>query len=163
MQEVERNFLLLFVAAIISLLVLQAGKVLAHNSIYFGSISLSDTVVREISTNNRDNRLFLSYQSPNYKKGQVLGSLRDNKDNYWKDVIDCESTWRHYDDNGNILVGDKHLPIQAYGIAQFQIRTFKWLKDLAGRPELNWKVKDDQIWLLRWAIDNGYGDLWTCY
>ena len=50
--------------------------------------------------------------------------------------------------------------IPAYGVAQFQRRTFNWMKGLAHRPDLNWKNEDDQRYLLRWALANGYGSHW---
>lgn len=70
-------------------------------------------------------------------------------------VIECESSGRHegvWGDGG-----------RSYGIAQFQRRTFGYLAEKSGIEGLDWKDRDDQIWLLRWSIDNGYGDLWTCY
>ena len=52
----------------------------------------------------------------------------------------------------------------AYGRAQFMDYTFKWMKGLAGRPELEWRSEKDQMWLLNWAIRHGYGKHWqTCY
>ena len=50
---------------------------------------------------------------------------------------------------------------RAYGIAQFHLPTFQRLKKLAGRPELNWKKKGDQLWLFDWAIRNGHAHNWT--
>lgn len=70
-------------------------------------------------------------------------------------IIECESGGRHdgvWGDGG-----------RSYGIAQFQRRTFSYLAEKSGIEGLDWKDRDDQILLLRWSIDNGYGDLWTCY
>jgi hypothetical protein len=72
-------------------------------------------------------------------------------------VLQCESSFR------NNVWGDVDTKYPSYGIAQFQERTFNWLKELAGRKELNWKNPSDQIWLLRWSIEHGYGHYWTCY
>ncbi len=52
---------------------------------------------------------------------------------------------------------------RSYGIAQFQFATFKDLRGQAGRPDLQWKRRDDQLWLLDWALRHGYGRYWTCY
>lgn len=71
-------------------------------------------------------------------------------------IIKCESGCVHG------LWGDKNKPYRAYGIAQFQKRTFDWLKKLAGRPELKWKNEKDQLWLLRWAVKNNYSKYWSC-
>ena len=73
-------------------------------------------------------------------------------------IVMCESGGRHEG-----LWGDMDKPYPAYGIAQFQRRTFEYFKKLAGRPELKWKNKDDQLWLLRWAIKNGHARHWSCY
>jgi len=71
-------------------------------------------------------------------------------------IIECES-------NNKMVWGDNHLPVKAYGVAQFQLETFNWLKKLANRPELNYYSEEDQVWLLKWAIKNKKGYLWTCY
>lgn len=160
MQDDDSSLIIVAVFVVSFLIGGGIGSILNLNR----SMGLSGASHEQITVDNDVYRLsnggYITSHSTLHHKPQVLAS---NKNTRWKDVIACESTWRHYDANGRILVGDKHLPIQAYGIAQFQIRTFNWLKDLAGRPELSWKIKDDQIWLLRWAIDNGYGSLWSCY
>jgi len=52
----------------------------------------------------------------------------------------------------------------AYGRAQFMERTFNWMKKLAGKPGLQWRNENDQMWLLNWTVRNGYGSHWqTCY
>jgi hypothetical protein len=71
------------------------------------------------------------------------------------EILLCESGIQHKDVWGD---GGK-----SYGIAQFKFATFKELRKLAGRPELRWKNRDDQIWLLDWALRHGYGKYWTCY
>lgn len=71
-------------------------------------------------------------------------------------IIMCES-------NNKMVWGDNNLPVKAYGVAQFQLGTFNWLKKLANRPELNYYNEEDQVWLLKWAIKNKKGSLWSCY
>ena len=59
--------------------------------------------------------------------------------------------------------GDLDYVFPAFGIAQMQSRTFNWLADLAGEKDLDWKNEQDQVFILKWAIKNGYCDLWsTC-
>jgi len=72
-------------------------------------------------------------------------------------VIMCESSGRH-----NIW-GDLNYTYPAFGIAQFQERTFYWMAEKANLNNPNWKSEWQQVWLLEWAIDNGYGKYWTCY
>ena len=69
-------------------------------------------------------------------------------------IIYCESRGVH----------DRTSNKGAYGVAQFMDYTFDWMKGLAGRPELVWENEEDQLWLLEWAIRNGYGKHWQfCY
>jgi hypothetical protein len=70
-----------------------------------------------------------------------------------ENIVDCESGGDHSQKN----------PSGAFGVAQFKKRTFNWMKGLAGRPELQWTSEDDQLWLLSWALRNGYGGHWVCY
>lgn len=72
-------------------------------------------------------------------------------------VIDCESS------GNNNKVGDLNYPYHAYGILQYQIRTFNELKQKANLIELNIENAQDQITLFRWSVINGYGKLWSCY
>jgi hypothetical protein len=72
-------------------------------------------------------------------------------------IIYCESRGNHD------IWGDLDYEYPAYGILQYQERTFNWLKELAGMEYLNWKEEQDQIILTDWAIDNGYAKLWSCY
>jgi len=69
-------------------------------------------------------------------------------------VIKCESGGRHniYGDGG-----------KAFGIAQFHKATFLWLAEKSGMEGLKWKDKEAQIFLLKWALANGYANHWTCY
>ncbi len=70
-------------------------------------------------------------------------------------ILACESGIRHegiWGDGG-----------KSYGVAQFQYATFKDLRTQAGRPDLHWTNMQDQLWLLDWALRNGYGRYWTCY
>jgi hypothetical protein len=70
-----------------------------------------------------------------------------------EEVTTCESGGDHSQRN----------PSGAFGIAQFKKKTFNWMKQMAGKPELNWTNENDQLWLLAWAIRNGYGKHWECY
>ena len=70
------------------------------------------------------------------------------------EIIMCESSGKHKD-----VWGDNR---ESYGIAQFQKPTWDYLSGLAG-IEGDWKDKQDQIALLKWAIQNGHGKHWTCY
>lgn len=70
------------------------------------------------------------------------------------DIIECESAGRYN------VVGDDGVSV---GIAQFQKATFEELKRKAKMPWLQWKNPIHQMRLLNWAIDHGYGHLWTCY
>lgn len=72
-------------------------------------------------------------------------------------VAMCESSMN------NTLVGDLDSKYPAYGLYQFQVRTFNSLKVLAGMSELSIDNARDQLKLFRWAITNGYGSYWTCY
>ena len=69
-------------------------------------------------------------------------------------IVMCESSGKHEGTWGD---GGK-----SYGIVQFQKRTFDWLSKEAGM-EGEWKNEQDQLNLMSWALDNGYGDHWTCY
>jgi len=72
-------------------------------------------------------------------------------------ILQCESENKHH------IWGDLNYIYPAYGIAQFQKRTFLWLSKIAGKKNRQWKNKEHQIELLIWAIENGHGRLWTCY
>ena len=97
----------------------------------------------------------ISVSIPNFVKPQTLASIiRIEKEAEL--IIECEST------NEHDKWGDTDYVYPAYGIAQFQERTFYWLAGLAEK-ELNWKSEQHQRWLLKWAIENNYGYLWTCW
>lgn len=70
------------------------------------------------------------------------------------DILECESAGRYN------VVGDDGVSV---GIAQFQKVTFDTLKRKARMPGLKWKNPIDQMRLLNWALDHGYGRHWTCY
>lgn len=72
-------------------------------------------------------------------------------------IVMCESSGKHEQ------WGDHNKKYPAFGIGQFQERTFYWLAGKAGFKNLNWKKVDDQLNVLIWAVDNGFGNLWTCY
>jgi hypothetical protein len=50
-----------------------------------------------------------------------------------------------------------------YGICQMKKETFLWLVEKVGLPNPNWKDQAQQIYLLRWAIENGYASHWSTY
>jgi hypothetical protein len=99
--------------------------------------------------------------SPIYLETQVYGSyMVIDKDVYVERIIDCES-------GGEMKLGDldykeNGVSIPSFGVAQFQLRTFNELKDKAGRPFLDYHSEQDQRWLLKWSLSNGYAYLWTC-
>jgi hypothetical protein len=70
-------------------------------------------------------------------------------------IVDCES-------RGKMVWGDLEKEHPAFGVAQFQRRTFDWLNELRGTT-LNYFDEQDQRSMLYWAISNGYGELWTCW
>jgi len=67
----------------------------------------------------------------------------------------CESRNNH-----NVRPGDNGLAVGKY---QFHKRTFSSFAREAGRPELKRESLPDQEWLVRWAVQRGYGSSWTCY
>lgn len=88
---------------------------------------------------------------------QMANSLDKELNTYRQmaEVIRCESDGQH----ANVW-GDGGL---AYGVAQFHEATFEELKVKAGMPHLRWKNRKDQIVLLHWSLEHGYGKLWSCY
>jgi len=75
------------------------------------------------------------------------------------DIIECESGGR-YNAVGDDADGPGGISV---GIAQFQKATFNEMKVLAKMPRLRWKNPIDQMRLMVWMLDNGYGHRWTCY
>jgi len=67
-------------------------------------------------------------------------------------IIQCES-------GGDNDVRGKEGEI---GIAQFKPETWDWLTEKLGE-NLNIYSKSDQLKVLRWSLENGYGYLWTCF
>jgi hypothetical protein len=72
-----------------------------------------------------------------------------------KAILKCESSLRHDD-----VFGDNGM---SYGWAQFQLKTFRWLKKLAKMEHLDYEDKNDQVELLAWALSAGRGSEWSCY
>ncbi|HQB18918.1 MAG TPA: hypothetical protein PL092_03145 [Candidatus Pacearchaeota archaeon] len=101
---------------------------------------------------NRQDSFLTTYNSPIFIEEYSLATKM-----LAEKIIFCESSGDHS------KIGDWHYEYQAYGIAQFQIRTFDWLKGLAGMDYLEIENEQDQRILLEWALENGYGYLWTCY
>lgn len=50
-----------------------------------------------------------------------------------------------------------------FGICQFKKSTFYFLAEKVGLPNPNWKDQSQQMYLLRWALENGYGNHWVTY
>jgi hypothetical protein len=73
-------------------------------------------------------------------------------------ILMCESSGRHEG-----VWGDLNSKHPAYGIAQFQKRTFLWMADLMGLENPDWKSEEQQIKVLDWALQNEMGCHWTCY
>jgi hypothetical protein len=97
-----------------------------------------------------------SINSTLFVRSETLANLDDINPIVY-DVIWCESKGDHS------AIGDLNYEYQAFGIAQFQIRTFNWLKELSGYYNLRIENEKDQIILLNWAINNDFGYLWSCY
>jgi hypothetical protein len=69
-------------------------------------------------------------------------------------IVMCES-------GGNPqAVGDHGL---ARGICQYHKETFYRHANLAGLREAKWLDSGHQLYLLRWALENGLGYEWACY
>ena len=78
-------------------------------------------------------------------KPSVLTSLVD-------DIVTCESQWR------KDAVGEAG----EIGVAQFMPATWEWMSGISGiKGDLH--DTNDQIRMLRWALQNGYAYHWTCY
>lgn len=69
-------------------------------------------------------------------------------------VIACESSGRH-----DGVWGDSG---KSYGLTQLQKPTWEYLSAKAG-IQGHWQDKNDQVRLLGWAIQNGFGNHWTCW
>lgn len=79
------------------------------------------------------------------------------------DIMACESAFDSH------AIGDDGI---SRGIAQFQKATFyefaamaiqrgNWDYKKLGKPK--WMNAKQQVFLLEWGLDNGYGNRWTCY
>lgn len=134
---VRTMVLLLFVALVCSQIGIHRGRAMATEEQIGGVLLAKDQDINDLKA-----------------WANVLArELQLEKDKL--EILTCESGIRH--DN---IWGDGG---KSYGIAQFQYATFKDLREKAGRPDLRWKNRADQIWLLDWALRNGYGKYWTCY
>lgn len=49
----------------------------------------------------------------------------------------------------------------AFGLYQFHRATFNWLAHLSANKGLNWKNPEHQRVIASWAIQHGYGHLWS--
>lgn len=98
--------------------------------------------------------LYIDY---NLYKDKIEHIKKQKIETIVKKVIQCESEGVH-----NVW-GDLNLRYPVYGIAQMQYRTFLWLEKISGKKNMKWKNKDHQIELLKWALQNGQGGLWSCF
>ena len=74
-------------------------------------------------------------------------------------VLICESGLKHD------AIGDDGV---SRGIAQFRKETFEEFAkqahlNKAGLGKPDWMNPQQQVYLLRWGIDHGYGRRWTCF
>ena len=69
-------------------------------------------------------------------------------------VLECESSGKHD------ALGDGGA---SYGIAQFKEETFYRFVKQAGFKKFYYRNPIHQLRVMNWAIDNGYGNHWTCY
>jgi hypothetical protein len=90
-----------------------------------------------------------------------IPSLAHSVDNdLFISILACESSGHSRNQRGKPLVGDGGL---AKGIAQFHQNTFNELSKKAHMKNMHWLDPIDQMRLMVWAIDNGYGNRWSCY
>ncbi len=98
-----------------------------------------------------------------YQKGYADGACVETTDDLPKQqtieimanyIISKESSFRPGQ------WGDLDKPHKTYGKAQFQRRTFYWMAQKAGLKSPDWKNEEQQVWLLKWALRNGYGKHW---
>lgn len=101
-------------------------------------------------------------------------SVIDPIDRVVEEIIRCESggrqkIWGDCDEDipfpyyCKTLVCAKKYHCKAHGCAQFWRKTFIWLAGKFGRKDLKITSEQDQRWLLKKAIIEGYGYLWTCF
>lgn len=79
-----------------------------------------------------------------------------------KGTLWCESTWRQYTKNGELLRGDAG----EIGIAQVLPATwsdFNLKRQKEGLKQLNIGKVSDQLEMIKWAFDHGYQNLWMGY
>jgi hypothetical protein len=164
----------------IILLFLLMGTALSQNSIVSPQNALGQAIISNEYNMSNDylsslrtynylisNNELSSINSSLFVTSQTLASFLDIEleiidkwDIMAEKIIQCESqnqmVWgdHNYYENG--------VNIKSYGVAQFQERTFNWLKELANKPKLDFYSRQDQVWLLNWALENGYSYLWTC-
>jgi hypothetical protein len=84
-------------------------------------------------------------------------------------IIKCESHGIHTNKDGSLLCNkDADKYGVSCGIAQFKIATFYEFAYMAKKQgkfpfkQPNWYSKKQQLFLLNWGFDNGYGNRWEC-
>ena len=92
-----------------------------------------------------------------YPQFTVLASLAHLYPKDMRDTLTCESNWI----GGKW--GDLDLQYPVYGVAQFQNRTFNWMKKEAGWDWMEWKNDEHQLQLMEWAFEQGYQEHWSCW
>jgi hypothetical protein len=75
-----------------------------------------------------------------------------------QDIVSCESSGRQYDENGEIVKGKAG----ELGIAQFKPETWEYFNNLRG-TDLDIMSESDQLNMLRWGLETGRGNHWTCF
>ena len=81
-------------------------------------------------------------------------------------ILMCESSNRHYELDGRVRFGDDGI---SRGIAQFRKETFYEFAAMAKKQgkwpfkRPRWFDEQQQIYLLKWGLDNGYSRRWTCW
>jgi len=88
------------------------------------------------------------------QQSQTAAYLPGNDVNLVINIMECESGGRYN------VAGDGGVSV---GIVQFQKATFTKFKHLAHMPHARWKNPIDQLRLMVWMLNNGYGKHWTCY
>lgn len=118
-------------------------------AILFFMLWLVLSIFIQIILANRDQAQAAPLQQP-----QPPGYLPGNDVNLVINIMECESGGRYN------VVGDDGVSV---GIVQFQKATFNEFKRRANMPKAVWKNPIDQLRLMVWMLNNGYGKHWTCY
>ena len=91
-----------------------------------------------------------SNQWANMSSGGELKAIPITPEIY--NLVMCESSW------DNSAIGKQ----SELGLAQFKRETFNWMSGLAGF-EGSIYSDNDQLELLKWGLENGYQNHWSCF